>query len=190
LNSPTIGDIHNSLNNIKNEMTVNTYYIKKIYPTGLALLFISCVVGGLYSIFVINHFWYGMLLLIGSPIFIFGIYEKTKEAIIITDEFIKIKTFKDEEIGNWEWIYEIKSKKYGFPYNVCYTCIYWSKINAQKQQYPSGSGNDSGDQKGKLVISSRFANYERIVAYIVAKKKDIKIDKTTRKIIEKGKLNN
>jgi hypothetical protein len=168
---------------------MNIYYIKKIWPIGLALLFMTGIFVGINDLFFTNHSLRGTYLVTASLIFIYLIYKITKEAVIITDEFIKIKKFRDEEICKWEWIYEIKSKKYGFPYNVCYTCIYWSKNNTQQQQYPSDSGNDSSDPKGKLVINSRFANYEHIVACVVAKKKDIKIDKTTRKIIEKVKSN-
>jgi hypothetical protein len=165
---------------------MNIYYIKKIWPIGLALLFMTGIFVGINDLFFTDHSLRGTYLVIASLMFIYLIYKITKEAVIITDEFIKIKTLKDEEMCNWEWIYEIKSERYGFPHNVSYTCIYWSKINDQ-QEYPSGGSNNSSEQKGKLVINSRFANYEHIVAYIVAKKKDVKIDKTTRKIIEKVK---
>jgi hypothetical protein len=45
-------------------------------------------------------------------------------------------------------------------------------------------------QIGSIIISSHFTEYEQILAQIVSKTKDIEIDETTRKIIEKVKLNN
>ena len=167
---------------------MNIYYMKKRYTISFAILSVLGFFAGLYYLLLQNDFWMGILLIIVSPALLYFYFRMTAEyAIITTDEFIKKKTFKKEEICNWEWIRSIKTKKYYYPYYVCYTYINWSINNEQRQEYSSVPGKKSNKQDGELVIESRFSDYKQILAFIVSKTKGIDIDETTRKIIEEVK---
>ena len=169
---------------------MNTYYLKKRYSIGFALLFVLAFILGVYFIFYKNDFWEGIYPIIISPILLYLDFKIATEVVIITTaESIKKKTVKKEEVCNWEWIRAIKTKEYYYPSYICYISIYWSKVNEQQQKYQLIDGNKNNDQKGVLIITSFFSNYKQIVTYVVSKTKDIEIDETTRKIIEKVKLN-
>jgi hypothetical protein len=171
-------------------MKMSTYYPKKRYAVGFALLFSLCLWAGLDYLFIKNDFGKGILLIICSLILIYSVFKIATECIIIiTDEFIKIKTFKKEEMCNWGWIRSIRTKKYSYPNSVYYTYINWSKIIEHQQEYLSMGGNEKDKKKGELVIASYYSHYEQIIADIVLKTKCIDIDETTRKIVEKVSLN-
>lgn len=166
---------------------MNIYYRKKIYTVAFSLFFFMVFVLGLYVIYYKGNLLEGIIPIITSPILAYIYFKMANEVIITTDAFIKKITFKKEEVCNWEWIRAIKTRKYYSPYYACYTYIYWSRNGENQKEYQIVGDNKGNEQNGELVIKSHFSNYKQLLNYIVSKTKDIEIDDTTRKIIEKVK---
>lgn len=178
------------------------YYFKRIFFLGAFLFCILVFGAGLAGIINDSHDWLSYLTVICSLIlgYVFG-KARTIPNIIIDENSLSKRTF-DSSFSNvetrceWEWIYSIITSSE----DHC-TYIDWTKIKdkqtldillakkltaEQKKKYQWLVKNK---QIGRICISSFLSGYEQIVAYVVSKTKDIQIDETTRKIIEKVNLN-
>jgi hypothetical protein len=174
---------------------MQTYYQKRKYLIGFTLLFTISLIAGVYEIF--SEFYLGIQITILSLILIY-IFTQAKPKITIDENQIYKKVFNKEEIYNWEWIYAIKTEK-STTTGYYTTHVYWVKSNDEQLKSTLLQVNKNKEQIkklidskqiGSIIISSHFTEYEQILAQIVSKTKDIEIDETTRKIIEKVKLNN
>jgi hypothetical protein len=178
------------------------YYLKRRYSTGFFLFCILCFCAGLAGIINKFHIWLSYITVIISPIVIYYFWKtRTLPSIVIDDNYLRQRKFNVrfnvvETICEWEWIYSITTNS-----EAHCTYIDWTKIkdkqtldilfakkltDEQKQKYRQLVKNN---QIGRICISTFLSEYEQIITHIVSKMKDIEIDETTSKIIEKVNFN-